>query len=457
MRELRAALQDQLHMQVSPALWEELAVRLLARLCHLAEMTLWEKFNEERSPGVMLLAHLGENGDGTGGPTREYYTRFIQRHRRDGLASLVAEFPVLGRLISTVTALWLDSAAEMLRRVDADRAELSRTFDIPWHASLEHVQQGLRDPHCGGRSVATLTFVDVGEVHRVVYKPKDLSVDAAYQNIIAYLNAASDLPILQSLRVLPAKGYGYMEFVPHRVCTHARELRQFYYNAGRHTAILYLLGCTDCHHENLIANGDQWLLIDGETLFEADFARPADQFTSIPADSPVGALQRQIDDSVLHSGLLPMWLYFGTNKFATDLSALGIAPPTQSVEEVSGWLGLNSDGMMPGLIEGPCKIPTSLPVGVGASNPLHVYVDGFCEGFKVQCAVLMRQRSELLGDSGPINALQGRQRRSLKRDTWIYYAIQNQLLAPEALRSELAQGMRLEQLGRAFLLADGAV
>lgn len=454
LRELRTSLQDQLHFQVGAAIWEELAVRLLSRLCHIAEMTLWEKFNQERGPGIMLLAHLGEHGDGTGGPTRDYYMRFIQRHRSDGIESLVAEFPVLGRLISTVTALWLDSSAELLRRVDADRAELARTFDIPLHARLEHVQQGCSDPHCGGRGVAILIFAGAGESHRIVYKPRDMSVDAAYQNIISSLNATCDLPALKSLRVLQCQGYGYMEFVPHRLCANASELRQFYYNAGRHTAILYVLGCTDCHHENLIAHGDQWLLIDGETLFEADFAHPAEPFTSVTADSPVDEVKRPIDDSVLRSGLLPMWQYFGTNKFATDLSALGIAPPDKSVEEASGWLGLNSDGMMPGLIESPCKIPTSLPVGVGESNPLHLHVDVFCDGFQAQCEVLLRHRAEFLGESGLLKAFQGLQRRLLKRDTWIYYAIQDQLLAPDALRSELTQGMRLEQMGRAFLLAD---
>ena len=31
---------------------------------------------------------------------------------------------------------------------------------------------------------------------------------------------------------------------------------------------LYVLGCTDCHHENLISTGDQLVLIDSETLLE---------------------------------------------------------------------------------------------------------------------------------------------------------------------------------------------
>ena len=454
LRELRASLKDQLHFQVATSIWEELAAGLLSRLCRIAEMTLWEKFNEEREPGIILLAHLGENGDGEGPPTREYYTRFIQRHRSEGIESLVTEFPVLGRLISTVTALWLDSSAEMLLRVDADCAALSQTFDIPLNASLEHIQQGLSDPHCGGRSVAILTFVGAGAAYKVVYKPKDISLDAAYQNIISYLNAASDLPALKSLSVLQGNGYGYVEFVPHRVCSNASELAQFYHNAGRLTAILYILGCTDCHYENLIANGDHLLLIDGETLFQADFENPDDLATFAPSDAPVDAFKRQIDDSVLRSGLLPMWQYYGQHKFAMDLSALGIAPPNEPVEEVSGWLGLNSDGMMPGIIEMQCRIPTSLPVGVGESNPLHLHVDRFCDGFKAHCDVLMQHRSELLRDGGLLNAFQGLQRRILKRGTWIYYAIQDQMLAPDALRSELTQGMRLEQLGRAFLLAD---
>lgn len=202
---------------------------------------------------------------------REHYERFIQRHRKDGIESLLKEFPELGRFIGVVVVLWLQASTEMLERICADREVLQKLFAIPLTHSLLEVQQGLSDPHRGGRAVAVLSFgSDQQSEKKVVYKPKEMGVDAAYQGLLADLNSLSNSPPLRTLTIHDADGYGYMEYVPHRLAKDDRELEQFYVNAGRLTAVLHLLGCTDCHHENLIACGDQMLLIDTETLLEAD-------------------------------------------------------------------------------------------------------------------------------------------------------------------------------------------
>ena len=103
-------------------------------------------------------------------------------------------------------------------------------------------------------------------------------------------------------------------------------MARFYTNAGRTMAVLHLLGCTDCHYENLIASGDQLILIDTETLLEGD---PRD-LISDDGDNPdaMSALQTSMQGSVLRSGLLPQWLMIGAGrKLAYDISALGIQPP----------------------------------------------------------------------------------------------------------------------------------
>ena len=97
-----------------------------------------------------------------------------------------------------------------------------------------------------------------------------MRVDLAYQQALEHLNRNTALTPLRSLSIHCGDDYGYMEFVEHRLCRGEDELKIFYRNAGRLTAVLHLLGCTDCHHENLIACGDQLLLIDTETLLEAE-------------------------------------------------------------------------------------------------------------------------------------------------------------------------------------------
>lgn len=457
LQELRRSLSPGPRFDVAERTWQGLEQALLSRLCQIGEHALWELFNQERGPRAFLLAHLDSAEDGSGALARGQYERFVRHHRADGLRELFSTYPVLGRLVGTVTDLWLRACSEMLRRLEGDRPALAETFGIPVRAALAQVKLVAGDPHRGGRSVAVLGFASETARFEVVYKPKDLSLDATYQAVLAGLNAASGLPALRTLRVLRRAGYGYMEFLPHRPCSGEEELRRFYRNAGRLTALLHVLGCTDCHHENLIAHGDQLVLIDTETLLEADLASRPDDDQPPPAPSERSArlgLWDRINSSVLRSGLLPQWMFVGEGRLAMDISALGIAPPENAVEKSWGWTGLNSDAMVAALVDRRTELPTSLPVGSGHGNPLDRHLEGLCAGFREQCEALIQLRPGWLGKDGELARFSGLPRRVVLRSTRIYFAIQRQLLAPSSLHSELAQGLKLEQLARTHLLSD---
>jgi len=442
---------------LSESAWLDLGEALLERLCSTADQALWELFNQRRTPGQMLLAHLGANGDGTGEPLHAAYDAFVADLLVSGYGLLLAEVPVLGRLLAEITALWLDGSEEMLRRVAGSRPELQQHFAIAGQAALSAIQLGLSDPHRGGRAVAILSFDDAGRDDptatgdriKVVYKPKDMQVDVTYQNYLQMLNDASPLEPLRTLTVLNRGGYGFMEWVEHRLCRDDNELARFYTNAGRTMAVLHLLGCTDCHYENLIACGDQLLLIDTETLLEADLR---DQFND-DGDGldALSELQASMQGSVLRSGLLPQWVVAGAGrKWAYDISALGILPPPLECE-LPGWLGLNSDGMMAGRSSQPGELPTSLPVGLGSPQRLTDHVDELCAGFKAQLLEALRVRPLLLRG---LDGFSGQPRRLVARATRLYFTIQRQMLEPGALRSAVLHGLKLEQLSRSFVLAS---
>ena len=452
---LRASLSDLQTRSFNDSVFQALGQSLLSRLCSVSEQVLFEQFNLLRTPGVMLLAHLGSAGDGQGPPVREFYERFIRQHRADGLDALLKTFPVLGRYLGLVCLFWRQSNEGMLRRIDADVDALQQTFGIPPSAALIDIKQGLSDPHNGGQAVSVLTFAtpDGDSRSRLVYKPKDMEIDLAYQQALDHLNRNSALPPLRSLSIHCGDGYGYMEFVEHRLCSGEDELKIFYRNAGRLTAVLHLLGCTDCHHENLIACGDQLLLIDTETLLEADLpdhiGNASDHQTALNQSD----LQKRCQSSILRSGLLPTWLFLGQARVAVDISALGIAPPASTTVKSAGWLGLNSDGMMAGRIRIPAEVPTSLPVGCGETNGFNRHLEVFCEGFRNQCLAFEQTRDHWTGADGVLERFRGLPRRIVLRATRIYFALQRQQLEPAALRSPLSQGLVLEQLSRSFLMA----
>jgi type 2 lantibiotic biosynthesis protein LanM len=438
-------------LQLSTAAWVDLASALLSRLCNTADQALWEQFTQRRSPGQMLLAHLGTTGDGTGDPVHEAYDDFVAEQLESGYELLLAEFPVLGRLLAQITDLWLEGSEEMLRRLTASRPELQQRFGIHETSVLNKIQLGLSDPHRGGRAVAILSFRNPGSDNdcKVVYKPKDMQVDQTYQIFLQTLNSASALAPLRSLTVLSCDGYGFMEWVEHLTCSSDEELKSFYTNAGRTMAVLHILGCTDCHHENLIACGDQLVLIDTETLLEADLR---DLISDDDNDTDqLSDLQTSMQGSVLRSGLLPQWLMAGAGKKrAFDISALGIQPPPLE-REMPSWLGLNSDGMMAGRSTQPCELPTSLPVALGSPQRLTDFVDQLCDGFAQQLQEAIRLRPLLLET---LNRFSGQPRRLVARSTRLYYTIQRQMLEPASLRSAVAHGLKLEQLSRSFVLAS---
>jgi len=429
--------------------WLDLGEALLERLCTTADQAMWELFNQRRTPGQMLLAHLGADGNGSDRPVHEAYDAFVSELLSSGYGLLLGEFPVLGRLLAVVSQLWLEGSEEMLRRLATSRAALEEHFRIDQRSRLQTIQLGLSDPHRGGRAVAILTFGEGNEARKVVYKPKDMRVDATYQRYLQALNHASSLEPLHCLTVLNRVGYGFMEWVEHRPAGSEEELARFYVNAGRTMAVLHLLGCTDCHYENLIASGDQLILIDTETLMEADLR----DLISDDGDDPdaISALQTSMQGSVLRSGLLPQWLMAGAGKKqAFDISALGIQPPPLE-RCMPGWLGLNSDGMMMGRSSRPCELPTSLPVKLGSPQRLTDFVDELCRGFDAQLQEAIRIKPLL---QHAVDEFSGQPRRLVARATRLYFTIQRQMLEPANLRSAVAHGLKLEQLCRSFVLAS---
>lgn len=439
-------LESSLHL--SERSWLDLTEALLERICTTTDQALWELFNQRRTPGQMLLAHLGSNGDGKGEPVHEAYDVFIAELLESGYGLLLVEFPVLGRLLSVVIMLWLEASEEMLRRLADSRPELQQHFAIDQAAPLETIQLGLSDPHRGGRVVAILSFGESDRPCKVVYKPKDMQVDATYQQFINILNQNSSLPALRSLTVLSRSGYGFMEWVEHRPCTSEEELACFYTNAGRIVALLYLLGCTDCHYENLIAVGDQLLLIDTETLLEADLR---DLISDDEGDPSISDLQLSLQGSVLRSGLLPQWVMAGAGrKRAYDISALGIQPPPAE-SDIPGWLGINSDGMMQGKIRVPSSLPTSLPVGLGSSQRLTDFVEELINGLNCQLQDSLQFRKVILE---AIEAFSGQPRRLVCRATQLYFTIQRQMLEPASLRTAFGYGLKIELLSRSFVISN---
>ncbi|HEY0796399.1 MAG TPA: type 2 lanthipeptide synthetase LanM [Acidisarcina sp.] len=432
----------------------DLADNLTRKLSVAGEAVLWNAFNERRTTAQLVIAQLAADPEVGGTPPRIAYSAFLEELRASGLDNLVTRYPVLETKIATLVAQWLQNSSNLLARIYDDLAVLRRTFALSDKATLFSIRFDLSDPHHGGQTVAILCFASLDRTEErksLVYKPKDLHLDKTFQDLLRRVGAAdSKAGQLKSVIVLPMAGYGYMEYVPHQLCRSDAELGSFYSNAGRLAAILYLLGCVDCHSENLIACGDQLILIDAETLLEGV---PVEHRKVEDSPSRSG-LQRRIDNSILRSGLLPQWIFTGEDRIPMDVSALGVQPPSDQVVLARGWAFLNTDAMIAGDLAVQQQLPTSLPVGFGSPNPFPEFCESFCQGFEGELIKVQANKDCWLEHGGLLSHFQHCTRRFIPRPTWLYHWLYMEQYEPKYLKTVVHQRLLLENLARIYLVSE---
>jgi type 2 lantibiotic biosynthesis protein LanM len=413
---------------------------LTYRLSDVASRPLGFLFSGGRTLVDVAFARLAD-GLPAGSSTIEY-ERFCQRMSNTGLSALLSEHPVVGRLLATVVAQWSETSSELLDRLSTDRTLIERTFGIPSDAPITSLASGLSDPHHGGRSVAIVTF---GDDRQLVYKPRPVDIEFRFQEFVSNISSALPADTLCRLKVLPRPCYGYVEHVASRPTSGPEEMDAFYLNAGRVLAILYLLGATDCHWENMIAAGDQLFLVDAETLFEGT---PAAAVKSPEAEARTWA-SHSIEQSVLRTGMLPTWISVGAARFI-DVSTLGAPGSEELVVPGTGWCFTNTDDMVWGERRVEPSSPKCLPVSAGQSNPLSDHGEQLVAGFEEVLGALGRPDIRKRVRVG-IEAFRGVRRRVVVRPTRTYAILQLDALEPDALRNADMRALCLERLARAYV------
>ena len=210
------------------------------------------------------LARAGQGLAGADG--RERFADFIRRQSAPAaLAALFREYPVLARLIGTASQFAAEAGLELMTRFSEDRpAIVAELLDGEDPGPAVAVDPSLGDPHRHGRSVAAVRFADG---RAVIYKPRDLAAHRLLGEVAGWLNQRVPDCGLRLPRALARPGYGWLEFIDYRPLPSPEAAGSFYRRTGVLLAALYVLQATDIHCENLIAHGDQPVLIDAETPF----------------------------------------------------------------------------------------------------------------------------------------------------------------------------------------------
>lgn len=240
------------------------------------------------------LADLSSVCDQFAGRLGERLTKLVARtlvpeHRTAGLAALLAEYPVLARLLAQACLQAIDAQLELLTRFGADRDTIVEML-------FGGVDPGrLREARTTQqrRAVAVLRFADG---RAVVYQPRSPALLRHVGELASWLNKTVPGLALRTVTTVVRPGYGWVEFVQHRPCASIAEVDRFYRRHGALLALLCAVDATDLHHENLVAAGDQPVLVDVETLFHP---------TLDPVTAGQDPAELTLRSSVTRTGLLP--------------------------------------------------------------------------------------------------------------------------------------------------------
>jgi len=397
------------------ALRNSLETRLFGRLFAATSPTL-----------ALSLGVASIRGLLAGSSPEERYGFFCKCLSDPAFASaLLAQYPSLVRRVGTLISHWEAATIEMIERLSRDIQGIRRDiFGGKDPGELVEVES-LGDPHAGGRSVHSLTFASGG---RLIYKPRSVAMERGVYSFVQWLNGKGLSPDLRAVFVLDQRTYGWACFAEAAPCADEPAVRRYYFRQGGNIALAYLLGATDLHFENVTAAGEYPVIVDLETLFDAN-AKP--QGVGGVSDRAFQILA----NSVTRTLLLPLRI-FGNNLESgrprgADISALGYVAGQEAPYLGQAWVESGTDAMRLAEQRGFLPPASCLPEVNGQRVPPTAYVDEVVRGFASVYNIFLRNKHALRAKAGgPLEVFKGKTMRHVYRSTAHYMQFLTQSWQP---------------------------
>lgn len=350
----------------------------------------------------------------------------------DRLAFL-EKYSVLTRSMQLTLELWVEASREFIERLRTDAAEIGNAFGILEDDSLAKFEPGAGDIHCRGRSVVILTFQS-GK--KVLYKPRDLSIDQNFQDLLRWCNEHGLNPPLKTILVLPRDHYGWVEFIQNFPCESDDDLALFYQRLGVWLCLLHSLVTVDMHFENMVAAGADPVIVDLETLFHGEGIVSNTFLWASDLDA------QKIRNSVMGVGLLPAPVVSEGNQ-TFDVSAIGASVGQQAPYKVTLLQNQGKDDVhiahVPGWIPSVHSRPSE-------GENTKVSAQDILSGFESCYKFLLKHKNELLAESGPIAAFEKNSRRLIIRNTRFYGGLSIDAGHPDLLKDDLDRAWHWDNL-----------
>ena len=365
----------------------------------------------------------------------EEFIKLLQQPSK--LYTILQEYPVLTRLVCTILLQWRENFLEFLTHLCQDWGKLQVRFNLDGdYEQLKEVYTGAGDRHRNGHSVIIAKFTSG---IRLVYKPRSLAIDEQFQSLLNFLNKHNNLvPQFKLLNVLNCKTHGWVEFIEAQTCQTPQAIKRFYKRQGAYLALLYALGASDFHFENIIAEGENPMLIDLETLFSPMLAG---QVTNrIPAD-------RFMATSVMSIHFLPNRIWAGEEgPEGVDISGLGMQEGQLTPNPLPIWQQVNTDEMHLLRTRMPITGHTHLPRLNDNKVEAIEYTPEIIQGFSAMYKLLIGLKDELMAVNGPLEKFGDTQVRVILRPTHIYSLLHQESLHPDLMQDALQLEQHFDRL-----------
>lgn len=405
-RRLWSSIDPRCRMYFSAPARAAMRQRLLEALTELCAPPIYERFSKMRSERDYVRW------------TGDVYSAFIEDMRSGEFRMMCAAKPVLLRLVAELVDQWQDSYCDLAARFASDEHSIRRhLLGASACLTVAEVEDTRSDAHNGGRTVVTLTLSDGS---RIVYKPRDLTIDTRMYEMIGRLNAA-DPPIdLRVPATLSMNNYGWAMFIPNEECASALAFDRFFERAGAWLALFHCLAGGDLHHENLISSGEYPIPVDLETLFQGCFASPA---VRRARGESFHEAMRVVSDSVVNVGLLPAYgkspqnapfAYGGLNANGAPLSKLS-------------WASVNSASMRPLRTLVQTGYATNVPRFGERYGELDEHKEAFLRGFRRYSSFIVTSAGARAACEQLLETCRHAKVRRIVRPTRFYYMVINRL------------------------------
>lgn len=378
-------------------------------------------------------------------PSSEYYDAFVEDLFDDGLTDVFSVYPVAARQLVQVLDQWVEFVGKFCDAFATDRPQLQQQFGIDPDTTVTTLELGLGDSHGGGQTVAKVTTADETVL---AFKPRDLDIEASFFEFLDELDDAEIGDRFPTPTIVTGDAYGWMEWFTPEPCESEAGVERYYRRAGDLLAVLYLLGASDCHFENLVAAGEQPVLVDAESVIH-----PNIDLNQMPTEQPrknrvTAAAAR---DTVLKTGLLP-WYAETTDDDelggleAGDVSGFSAADPDEIVLSQLRWQQVNTDQMAAEYVRPSVSPSDHLPHVDGEPAEVQEYVSEVVSGFERTYDQLESLLAETTMETGPLAVFENVSLRLFFRSTRLYQALVNRLAIPASQRSGIEQTQEWETL-----------